>query len=165
MSGEHNFAKRVLAFPIKHITFLHPKRLQRGSFLPFLLALVALLAVQLAIFPLPGLYKKGRWLESHAHFAYKAPSATTIARITPASLWILYAIHCFLCIFTVSYTLFFSNSHIFGKKTLPALGGKHDFESGCSAKSWNKCHSGPANNRISAIFAPLIAPWFFQKKE
>ena len=85
-SREHNFAKRLLAFPIKHITFLLPKRLQKESFLPFLLALVALLAVQLAIFPLLELFKKGLWLDSRAHFAYKAASAATIARITPAIL-------------------------------------------------------------------------------
>ena len=84
--GEHIFAKRCLALPIKYITFLPPKRLQKGSCLPFLLILVALLAVQIAIFPLLELLKKGLWLESNAHFAHKVPSATTIARITPADL-------------------------------------------------------------------------------
>ena len=38
--GKHIFAKRFLALPIKHIPFLPPKRLQKGSFLPFLLAFV-----------------------------------------------------------------------------------------------------------------------------
>ena len=86
--GKHIFAKRFLALPIKHIPFLPPKRLQ----LPFLLALVALLAVQIAIVPLLELLKKGLWLDSRAHFASMAPSATTIACITPANLWISYAI-------------------------------------------------------------------------
>ena len=84
--GKHIFAKRFLALPIKHITFLPPKRPEKGSFLPFLLALVALLAVQIAISPLLELFKKGMWPESRAHFASKAPSATTIACITPANL-------------------------------------------------------------------------------
>ena len=52
----------ILALPIKHMPFLPPKRLQKGSGLPFLLAFVALLAVQIAIFPLLELFKKGLWL-------------------------------------------------------------------------------------------------------
>ena len=84
--GKHIFARRCLALPIKHITFLPPKRLQKGSVLPFLLAFVALLAVQIAIVPLLELFQKGLWLECRAHFASKAPSATTIACITPANL-------------------------------------------------------------------------------
>ena len=38
LHGEHNFAKRFLAFPIIHIIVLPPKRLQKGSVLAFLLA-------------------------------------------------------------------------------------------------------------------------------
>ena len=90
--GKHIFAKRFLALPIKHITFLLPKRLQKGPVLPFLLAFVALLAVQIAIVPRLELFKKGLWLECRAHFASKAPSATTTACITPADLRISYAI-------------------------------------------------------------------------
>ena len=45
----------------------------------FLLALVALLAVQIGIFPLLELFKKCLLLDSHAHLASKAPSATTTA--------------------------------------------------------------------------------------
>ena len=84
--GKHIFAKRFLTLPIKHITFLPFKRLQKGSLLPFLLAPAALLAVQIAIFPLLELFKKGLWLECRAHFASKAPSATTTACITPTNL-------------------------------------------------------------------------------
>ena len=90
--GKHIFAEQFLALPIKHMPFLPPKWLQKGSLLAFLLALVALLTVQLAIFPLLELFKKGLWLDSRAHFASKAPSATTTACITPANLWISYAI-------------------------------------------------------------------------
>ena len=52
---------------------------------PFLLILVALLAVHIAIFALLELLKKGLWLESRSRFASKAPSAPTTARITPAA--------------------------------------------------------------------------------
>ena len=46
---------------------------------------------------------------------------------------------------------------------IPALGGKHNFESCCNAKSWNKCLSGPPVTWISTIFAPLTAPRFAPK--
>ena len=84
--GKHVFAKRLLTLPIEYISFLPPKQLQKGSRLVFLLIRVALFAVQIAIFLLLELLKKGLWPESRAHFGYRAPSATTIARITPASL-------------------------------------------------------------------------------
>ena len=49
---KHIFAKRILALPIKHITLLPPERLQEEPFLPIWLALVLLLVVRIAIFPL-----------------------------------------------------------------------------------------------------------------
>ena len=53
---------------------------------------LALSAVLIAIFPLLELFKTCLLLDSHAHLASKAPSATTTACITPAILCILYAI-------------------------------------------------------------------------
>ena len=117
--GKHLFANRFLALPIKYITLLPPKRPQEEPFLPFWLALVALLVVRIAIFPLLGPFKKRLWLESRARFASKARSAATTAYIIPANLWISYAIYCFLCIFTTAYTLVFSKLHIFYKKRSP----------------------------------------------
>ena len=52
LGGEHIFAKRVLALPIKHIPFLRSGRPRETPFWTIWLALVAPMAVQIAIFPL-----------------------------------------------------------------------------------------------------------------
>ena len=162
--GKHIFAKRFLALPIKHITFLHLKRLQKGSFLPFLLALVALLAVQIAIFPLLELFKKGLWLECRARFASKAPSATTTACITPANLWISYAIECFLCIFTALHTLVFSKLHTFDKKWLPPSLGSTISKAAAMRNHKISAFSGPPVMWISTILPHLLHPGLLQKQ-
>jgi hypothetical protein len=84
-----------------------------------MLALVALLLVLIAIYSLRGPFEKGLCLDSRAHFASRAPSATTIACITPASLRFSHAIYDFLCIFIAVYTLFFLNLLDFCKKCFP----------------------------------------------
>ena len=99
--------------------FLHPKRLQKGSLLAFLRALVALLAVQLAIFPFLELLKKGLWLDSRAHFASKARQQR---RLHASHLQVYESCMpsiVFFAFFTVSYTLFLSKLHIFVKKCSP----------------------------------------------
>ena len=45
----------------------------------------------------------------------------------------------------------------FCEKMLAALGGKHDFESGTKAKSWNICLWAPPVTPICTLFAPFIA--------
>jgi hypothetical protein len=117
--GKHIFAIRILALPIKHMLFLHPKRLQKGSRLAFLLALVALLTVQLAIFPLLELLKKGLWPDSRAHFV---PKARQQRRLHASHLHFYESCMpsiVFFAFFTVSYTLFLSKLHIFCKKCSP----------------------------------------------
>ena len=78
-----------------------------------MVALVALLLVLIAICSLRGPVEKGLCLDSRAHFASRAPSAATIACITPASLRFSYAIYDFRCIFIAVYTLFFLNLLVF----------------------------------------------------
>ena len=45
---------------------------------------------------------------------------------------------------------------------LPALGGKHDFESGTKAKSWKMCLLGPPIMPVCTLFTQLIATWNLQ---
>ena len=45
---------------------------------------------------------------------------------------------------------------------LPALGGKHDFESGTKAKSRKLCVLGPPIMPLCTLFALLIATWNLQ---
>ena len=116
---KHIFAKHCLALPIKPIICLPPKRPQKKPFLSFMLALVTCLVVLIAVCSLRGPFEKGLCLDSRAHFASRAPSATTIACITPASLRFSHAIYDFLCIFIAVYTLFFLNLLDFCKKCFP----------------------------------------------
>ena len=53
---------------------------------------------------------------------------------------------------------FLQNILSFFEKVLPALCGKHDFESGTKAKSWKICLLGPPVGPICTLFAPFIAP-------
>ena len=59
-------------------------------------------------------------------------------------------------------TPFLQNITLFSQNMLPALGGKHDFESGTKAKSWTMCLSGPPIMPVCTLFAPLIATWDLQ---
>ena len=58
--------------------------------------------------------------------------------------------------------LFLQKNILFTKNMLPALGGKHDFESGTKAKSWKMCLLSPPIMPVCTLFAPLIATWNLQ---
>ena len=45
---------------------------------------------------------------------------------------------------------------------LASLGGKHGFESGMKARSWNMCLLGPTNDPICTHFASSFAVWNLQ---
>ena len=102
------------------------------------------------------------WLQSRALFAPRAPSAKMSVCIVAEKLSILYTICCFLCAFHASNTFFYKISSYFSENMLPALGGKHDFESGTKAKSWKMCLVGPPIMPVCTLFAPLIAIWNLQ---
>ena len=58
--------------------------------------------------------------------------------------------------------LFLQNIILFSENMLPALGGKHDFESGTKSKSWKICLLGLPIMPVCTLFAPLIATWNLQ---
>ena len=102
------------------------------------------------------------WLQSRAFFAPRAPSAKMSVCIDATILSISYTICCFLCAFHASTTFFNKKNTLFCENMLPALGGKHDFESGTKAKSWNMCLLGPPIMPVCTLFTPLIAAWHLQ---
>ena len=116
---KHIFAKQFLALPSKPIIVLPPKRPHKESFLSFMLAPVTFLVVLIAVCSLRGPFEKGLCLDSRAHFASRAPSAATIACITPASLRFSYAVYGFRCIFIALYTFFWLKLLTFCKKRSP----------------------------------------------
>ena len=161
--GKHIFAKRILALPIEHITLCPPERPQEEPFLPIWLALVTLLVVRIAIFPLFEPFGILIFAHFMCIFSLRSPVSSNdcihhtckfmnFVRHLLLSLYFYYRIHPPLC----------KIAH-FPQKPIPALGGKHKFESGRNAKSKKKCLFGPPANRINAIFTPPIAPRFAPK--
>ena len=59
--------------------------------------------------------------------------------------------------------LFLQNIILFSENMLPALGGKHDFESGTNVKSWKMCLLGPPVMPVCTLFAPHYCNLKFAK--
>ena len=134
LHGGHDFAKRLRALPIEIFTFLTPKRPQKEHFLLFYLLLSLFWPLRTLIFRFLSPLKFCIWPMTCALLASRAPSAKMNMHHTGNFVNFVYDLLFSLCL-PCSERLFLQNILPFFEKMLPALRGKHDFESGTKAKS------------------------------
>ena len=160
-SGEHIFAKRLQAILIK-IHFFDPQTASIRAFFVIVFALFALLAVPIAIFSLHARIKILLLAAVPCIFRPQSPvSKNECMHRCNNFVNFVYDLLFSLCLPCFEH-FFLQSIILFSENMLPALGGKHDFESGTKAKSWKMCLLGPPIMPVCTLFAPLIATWNLQ---
>ena len=161
LGGEHNFAKRFHALLIEKSTFSPPNGIDKSIVCHFI-------------------YSFRSFGRSDRDFFAPCPHQNIASGCSPVHFsppdprqqkW-MYASMQQFCQFRIRSavffvpsmlrTLFLQNIILFSENMLPALGGKHDFESGTKAKSWKMCLLGLPIMPVCTLFAPFIATWNLQ---
>ena len=133
-SGGHIFAKRLQAVNY-FFCFFDPQTASISAFFVFVFALFALLAVPIAIFSLHARIKILLLAAVPCIFRPQSPvSKNECMHRCNNFVNFVYDLLFSLCLPCFEH-LFLQNIILFSENMLPALGGKHDFESGTKAKS------------------------------
>ena len=134
-SGGNTFAKRLHVILIKKIHFFDPQTASIRAFFVIVFALFALLAVPIAIFSLHARIKILLLAAVPCIFRPQSPvSKNECMHRCNNFVNFVYDLLFSLCLPCFEH-LFLQNIILFSENMLPALGGKHDFESGTKAKS------------------------------
>ena len=144
------------------IHFFDPQTASIRAFFVIVFAHFALLAVPIAIFSLRALFKILLLAAVPCIFRPQSPvSKNECMHRCNNFVNFVYDLLFSLCLPCFEH-LFLQNVVLFSENMLPALGGKHDFESGTNADSWKICFLGPPIRPVCPLFAPSIAAWNLQ---